>query len=40
MVEVIVGVVKIGKIGDGKVFVYDFEYVVCIWIGELDSDVL
>lgn len=39
VVEVIVLGVKIGQIGDGKVFVYLIDYVVCICIGEIDFEV-
>ena len=38
LVEAIVGAAKTGKIGDGKVFVYDLEHAVRIRTGELDSD--
>ncbi|APD84916.1 P-II family nitrogen regulator [Alteromonas sp. IB21] len=40
LVEAIVGAAKTGKIGDGKVFVYDLEHAVRIRTGELDSDAL
>ena len=40
LVEAIVGATKTGKIGDGKVFVYDLEHAVRIRTGELDSDAL
>ena len=38
--EAIVRAAGTGKIGDGKVFVYDLERVVRIRTGELDSDAL
>ena len=38
--EAIVGAAKTGKIGDGKVFVYDLEHAVRIRTGESDSDAL
>ncbi len=40
LVEAIVGAAKTGKIGDGKVFVYDLEHAVRIRTGESDSDAL
>ena len=40
LVEAIVGAAKTGKIGDGKVFVYDLEHAVSIRTGESDSDAL
>ena len=40
LVEAIVGAAKTGKIGDGKVFVYDLEGAVRIRTGETDSDAL
>ncbi|WAW87502.1 P-II family nitrogen regulator [Xanthomonas citri pv. malvacearum] len=40
VVEAIVGAAGTGKIGDGKVFVYDLGTVVRIRTGELDSDAL
>ena len=40
LVEAIVGAAKTGKIGDGKVFVYDLEHAVRIRTGDLDSDAL
>ena len=40
LVEAIVGAAKTGKIGDGKVFVYDLEHAVHIRTGESDSDAL
>ena len=40
VVEAIVKAAGTGKIGDGKVFVYDLERVVRIRIGELDADAL
>lgn len=40
LVEAIVGAAKTGKIGDGKVFVYDLEQAVRIRTGESDIDAL
>ncbi|XUP38085.1 P-II family nitrogen regulator (plasmid) [Xanthomonas axonopodis pv. vasculorum] len=40
VVEAIVAAAGTGKIGDGKVFVYDLGTVVRIRTGELDSDAL
>jgi len=40
LVEAIVGAAKTGKIGDGKVFVYDLEQAVRIRTGEADSEAL
>ncbi|MFT5277630.1 MAG: nitrogen regulatory protein P-II 2 [Glaciecola sp.] len=40
LVEAIVGAAKTGKIGDGKVFVYDLEQAVRIRTGEADVDAL
>ncbi|MDT0582292.1 MULTISPECIES: P-II family nitrogen regulator [Alteromonadaceae] len=40
LVEAIVGAAKTGKIGDGKVFVYDLEQAVRIRTGEADADAL
>ena len=40
LVEAIVGAAKTGKIGDGKVFVYDLESAVRIRTGEADTDAL
>ena len=40
VVEAIVRAAGTGKIGDGKVFVYDLERVVRIRTGELDGDAL
>ena len=40
VVEAIVKAAGTGKIGDGKVFVYDMGRVVRIRTGELDSDAL
>ncbi|MCP1582140.1 P-II family nitrogen regulator [Pseudoxanthomonas mexicana] len=40
VVESIVKAAGTGKIGDGKVFVYDLERVVRIRTGELDADAL
>jgi nitrogen regulatory protein PII len=40
LVEVITSVARTGKIGDGKVFVFDLEQAVRIRTGETDSDAL
>ncbi|MFB0912510.1 MAG: P-II family nitrogen regulator [Glaciecola sp.] len=40
LVEAIVGAARTGKIGDGKVFVYDLEQAVRIRTGEADADAL
>ena len=40
VVEAIVRAAATGKIGDGKVFVYDLERVVRIRTGEMDGDAL
>ena len=40
LVEAIVGAAKTGKIGDGKVFVYDLEQAVRIRTGETDGEAL
>ncbi|TXK60789.1 P-II family nitrogen regulator [Alkalisalibacterium limincola] len=40
VVEAIMNAGSTGKIGDGKIFVYDLERVVRIRTGELDSDAL
>ena len=40
VVEAIVKAAGTGKIGDGKVFVYELERVVRIRTGELDADAL
>ena len=40
LVEAIVGAAKTGKIGDGKVFVYNLEQAVRIRTGEADADAL
>ena len=40
LVEVITDSAKTGKIGDGKVFVYDLERAVRIRTGEADSEAL
>jgi len=40
LVEAIVGAAKTGKIGDGKVFVYDLQQAVRIRTGEVDSEAL
>jgi nitrogen regulatory protein PII len=40
VVEAIQATANSGKIGDGKIFVYDLERVVRIRTGELDGDAL
>lgn len=40
LVEVLTSVARTGKIGDGKVFVFDLEHAVRIRTGETDSDAL
>jgi len=40
VVETIVKTAGTGKIGDGKVFVYNLDHVVRIRTGELDADAL
>jgi len=40
LVEVITDSAKTGKIGDGKVFVYDLERAVRIRTGEADNEAL
>ena len=40
LVEAIVSAAKTGKIGDGKVFVYDLEHVVRIRTGETDGEAI
>ncbi|MDM7861231.1 P-II family nitrogen regulator [Alteromonas sp. ASW11-36] len=40
LVEAIVGAAKTGKIGDGKVFVYDLNQAVRIRTGEADNEAL
>lgn len=40
LVEAIVGAAKTGKIGDGKVFVYDLEQAVRIRTGEVNTEAL
>ncbi|MFT5838338.1 MAG: nitrogen regulatory protein P-II 2 [Flavobacteriales bacterium] len=40
LVEAIVGAAKTGKIGDGKVFVYDLEHAVRIRTGEADGEAI
>ena len=39
-VEAIMNAANTGKIGDGKIFVYDLQRVVRIRTGELDNDAL
>lgn len=40
LVEAIVSAAKTGKIGDGKVFVYDLNHAVRIRTGEADNEAL
>jgi len=40
VVEAIQGAANSGKIGDGKIFVYELERVMRIGTGELDADAL
>jgi len=40
LAEAIVNAAKTGKIGDGKVFVYDLEQAIRIRTGESDADAL
>ncbi|NCP63592.1 MAG: P-II family nitrogen regulator [Paraglaciecola sp.] len=40
LVEAIVASAKTGKIGDGKVFVYDLEHAVRIRTGETDAEAI
>ena len=40
LVEAIVGAAKTGKIGDGKVCVYDLNHAVRIRTGEADNEAL
>ncbi|GAA0362294.1 P-II family nitrogen regulator [Bowmanella denitrificans] len=40
LVEAIVSAAKTGKIGDGKVFVFDLEHAVRIRTGETDNDAI
>jgi nitrogen regulatory protein PII len=40
VVEAIQGAANSGKIGDGKIFVYELERVMRIRTGELDGDAL
>ncbi len=40
VVEAIQGAAKTGKIGDGKIFVYDLTRIVRIRTGETDADAL
>lgn len=40
LVEAIADAAKTGKIGDGKIFVYDLEHAVRIRTGEEDNDAL
>ena len=39
-IEAIEGSARTGKIGDGKIFVYDLEQVVCIRTGETGQEAL
>lgn len=40
LIEVITDAAKTGKIGDGKIFVYDIQHAVRIRTGETDSDAI
>ena len=40
LIEVITEAAKTGKIGDGKIFVYDIQHAVRIRTGETDSDAI
>ncbi len=40
VVEAIAAAARTGKIGDGKIFVYDLEQAVRIRTGERDADAL
>ena len=40
VIEAVCGAAKTGKIGDGKIFVYDLEHAVRIRTGETDTDAL
>lgn len=40
LIEVITSVGSTGKIGDGKIFVYDLEQIVRIRTGELDDEAI
>ena len=40
VIEAICNAAKTGKIGDGKIFVYDLEHAVRIRTGEIDGDAL
>jgi nitrogen regulatory protein PII len=40
VLEAIVKVARTGKIGDGKIFVYDCQHVIRIRTGEIDDDAL
>ncbi len=40
LVEAIMGAAKTGKIGDGKIFVYDLQHAVRIRTGETDNDAV
>ena len=40
VVDKIISAARTGKIGDGKIFVYDCEHVVRIRTGEVDNDAL
>ena len=40
LVEVVVEAAKTGKIGDGKVFVYNLEHAVRIRTGEVDGEAI
>ena len=40
VIEAVEGAARTGKIGDGKIFVYDLEHVVRIRTGELDESAV
>lgn len=40
VIDAIVNAARTGKIGDGKIFVYDCEHVVRIRTGEVDDDAV
>ena len=40
VIEAVCGAAKTGKIGDGKIFVYNLEHAVRIRTGEIDVDAL
>jgi nitrogen regulatory protein P-II 2 len=40
VIEAIIGIARTGKIGDGKIFVYDLEKAIRIRTGETDEKAL